>query len=179
MTRVLCVLGALVLAAGSWNSGPARAAAGIGDILPYRLIHGRPDFSSDEEAEIFVWSEGGRLKLRVRPRSHSSKVEGTFRVDQGGIFRDVRPNSEDVRIRQPSQSVLSFDLELPAETQEPGLDVAVAGDFATLYIDFTLDGVRRPTAVAIGGRRQRPVALPAQLNLEDGPGDWYQQLPFE
>lgn len=169
--RILLALAAtapLALWSGATRSEP------LGDILPFRLLHGRP--AGRRGAPALLWSEGGRLKLRVRPAPGLRRFEGVLRLSGRGVFKDVRPLSEALLVRMPQPSALYFDGRLDHRTE--GFDVALAGDFAELTIDLRLDGERRPEDLAIGERAERPAGLPARLELEGAEPAWLERFGF-
>lgn len=147
-----------------------------GDILPYAIIHGRPDFQPDSEVGVYLWSEGGRLHLRILPGAKAREVVGELRVSTGGAFRDVAPLSENLRVRQPNPWRMGFDVQ--SEGKPEGLDVALAGDFEEMSIDIHIDGVRMPKALHIGQQRERPHDLPAHLHLDGAAPGWIERFGF-
>jgi hypothetical protein len=151
------------LAAGCLVGGTA-VAGEIGDVLPFRIVHGRPSEEAGP-APVMLWSEGGRLKLRLEPRAGPGRAEGELRMSRGGVFKDVRPLSENLRVRMPTPETIRFDVELGSEPE--GFDVVLSGDFSTLTVDLRVDGERRPTELAIGEHAERPQALPARLDLDE------------
>jgi hypothetical protein len=172
-TRLRRVL-ASGLAVGLLVAGLASAEE-IGDILPFRIVHGRP--SQDRgPAPAMLWSEGGRLKLRLQPRSEPGLVEGELRMSRGGVFKDVRPLSENLRVRMPTPETIRFDVEVRGAAE--GFDVALSGDFSTLTVDLRIDGQRRPTELAIGEQAERPAGLPAQLDLDEASASSIERFGF-
>lgn len=154
------------------------SGAETGDVLPFRIVHGRPADGADP-ARARLWSEGGRLKLHFpgRAGSRPGLIEGELRMSRGGVFKDVRPLTENLRVRMPAPDTLRFDVDMRDEDE--GFDVVLSGEFSTLTVDLRFDGERRPAELAIGARAERPVALPAQLDLDDGASVWIERFGFQ
>ncbi|HEY8517777.1 MAG TPA: hypothetical protein VIS07_19890 [Candidatus Binatia bacterium] len=146
------------------------------DVLPFRLIYGRPAFAIDTGVACFLWSEGGRLHLRLLPDGGRHRVRGELRTSKTGSFRDVTPTSEDLLIRQPRPSKLEF--ETRTNGKEEGLDVTLGGDFNQLTIDLLIDDEREPEALRIGERRERPRGLPARLEVKGADPSWIKRFGF-
>lgn len=145
-------------------------------MLPFRIVHGRPP-ADGPPALATLWSEGGRLKLRIHPGGAGGpEVEGELRMSRGGIFKDVRPVTENLRVRMPRPDTLSFDGRVGGV--DDGLDVVLSGDFLNLTVDLRIDGERRPGDLAIGEHAERPAGLPAQLNLDDDSAVWVERFGF-
>jgi hypothetical protein len=77
----------------------------------------------------------------------------------------------------PTPGTLRFDVDM--RDVDEGFDVALSGEFSTLTVDLRFDGERRPSELAIGARAERPVALPAQLDLDEGASVWVERFGFE
>jgi hypothetical protein len=165
----------LLLLGASFRSAAAHAAAPA-DNLPYRIVHGRPTFTSAGIVTCYLWSEGGRLHVRLLPDGVRRRVRGELRTSKSGSFRDVTPSSEDLVVKQPRPSKLEFETRTGAT--EEGLDVTLAGDFNQLTIDLTIDDVRVPDALRIGARSERPLGLPARLDVNGADPSWIQRFGF-
>jgi len=166
----LCVVLATVLP-------PCTAiAAPPADTMPFRIVHGRPTFVAEGGVACYLWSEGGRLHLRLLPASTRHRVRGELRTSRAGSFRDVTPLSEDLLVKQSKPSKLEF--ETHTASKEEGFDVTLSGDFNQLTIDLSIDGVRQPDAVRIGVRRERPRGLPARLDVKGADPSWIQRFGF-
>ncbi|MEW6272404.1 MAG: hypothetical protein AB1689_24240 [Thermodesulfobacteriota bacterium] len=168
------LLAAVLLAAGA---GRDALAAPPADVLPFRLLYGRPSFTSNGTVACFLWSEGGRLHLRLVPDGQQHRVRGELRTSKAGSFRDVTPSSEDLQIRQSKPSKLEF--ETRSAGKEEGLDVTLGGDFNQLTIDLLVDDVREPGALRIGERRERPRGLPARLEVKGADPSWIERFGFD
>jgi hypothetical protein len=171
--RVLAAVTAaalLVVGAVSSRAEPAR------DLLPFRIVHGRPQFSPGDEPAVYLWLQGGRLRLRVTGTDDRRKVEGELWTNRGGLLEDVTPLSENLRIRQPRPGKLRFDVR--AAQVEEGFDLTLGGDFSRVTIDLLVDGERRPSALRIGEKRRTPKALPARLELRDADSSWLHRFGF-
>lgn len=155
--------------------GPAGATP-LGDTMPFRLIHGRPSFATGNDVLCYLWSEGGRLHLRILPTDDRHRVRGELRTSKTGSFRDVTPSSEELFVRQPRPSKIEF--EVRTDGSEEGLDVTLGGDFHQLTIDLTVDDARRPDAVRIGQRRETPRGLPARLDVNGADPTWIERFGF-
>lgn len=158
------------------HSPPARAAV-PGDTMPFRVLYGRPEFGSEGGVACYLWSEGGRLHLRLQADTSRHRVRGELRTSRAGAFRDVTPSSEEVLVKQPKPSKLEFETEL-GRRGDDGLDVTLTGDFDQLTIDFFVDDARQPEAVRIGARRERPHGLPTRLGVRGGDPSWIQRFGF-
>lgn len=152
-------------------------AVAAGDTMPFRIVHGRPTFSNEAGVACYLWSEGGRLHVRLVPTEKRHRVRGELRTSRAGSFRDVTPSSEDLVIKQPRPSRLEFETHTGASKEE-GLDVTLAGDFNQLTIDLTVDEQRKPDAVRIGAKRERPRGLPARLDVKGADPTWIQRFGF-
>jgi hypothetical protein len=157
-------------------AGDVRAIA-AGDTMPFRIVHGRPSFATEAGVACYLWSEGGRLHVRLVPTEKRHRVRGELRTSRAGSFRDVTPSSEDLVIKQPKPSRLEFETHTGASKEE-GLDVILAGDFNQLTIDLSVDDQRQPDAVRIGARRERPRGLPARLDVKGADPTWIQRFGF-
>jgi hypothetical protein len=175
MTRGPAQLAAALVLVAALRIAPAGLAGEIGDVLPFRIVHGRPPEGTAATLAI-LWSEGGRLKLRFHARSEPDLIEGELRMSRGGVFKDVRPLTENLRVRMPAPDTIRFDVAM--DGMDEGFDVALSGDFSTLTVDLRVDGERRPTELAIGERAERPIALPAQLDLDDVSPAWVERFGF-
>ena len=152
-------------------------AAAPADTMPFRVVYGRPEFTSEVGVTCYLWSEGGRLHLHLQPGSTRHRVHGQLRTSHTGAFRDVIPSSEEVLVKQANPSKLEFETE-SGRRGDDGLDVTLTGDFNQLTIDFFVDEARDPTAVRIGARRERPRGLPARLEVRGGDPSWLQRFGF-
>lgn len=151
-------------------------AVAAGDTMPFRVVHGRPAFTGEAGVGCYLWSEGGRLHVRLVATEKRHRVRGELRTSRAGSFRDVTPSSEDLVIKQPKPSRLEFETRTGA--REEGFDVTLAGDFNQLTIDLTVDDQRQPEAVRIGARRERPRGLPARLDVKGADPSWIQRFGF-
>jgi hypothetical protein len=174
LQRLLIVLASLVLQTPALV-GPAHAAAPA-DVLPFRIVYGRPLFSSEVGVACYLWSEGGRLHLRLISDATRHRVRGELRTSRSGAFRDVTPTSEDLFVKQSKPSKLEFETHTGGK--EEGLDVTLAGDFNQLTIDLHVDDARQPDAVRIGAKRERPRGLPARLDVKGADPSWIQRFGF-
>jgi hypothetical protein len=151
-------------------------ADGTRDTLPFRVAYGQPAFTSGDEVACYFWSQGGRLHLRISADTVPHKVEGELRTGGGGVFEDVAPLTENLRVRQPRPTKLLFDVR--TERQEEGFDVTLTGNFRQVTVDLLIDGVRNAQAFRIGGQRTVPAALPARLDLRGGTSTWLERFGF-
>lgn len=149
-------------------------AGEIGDVMPFGMVHGRPPVDAGRLAAL-LWSEGGRLKVRFRG-SPPAEIEGELRMSAGGVFKDIRPLTENLRVRMPTPDRVRFDVRTSGALE--GFDVALSGDFSTLTIDLRIDGERRPAELAIGERAERPTELPLRLDLDEGAAAWVERFGF-
>jgi hypothetical protein len=152
-------------------------AIAAGDTMPFRIVHGRPVFAAEAGVTCYLWSEGGRLHVRLTATEKKHRVRGELRTSRAGSFRDVTPSSEDLVIKQPKPSRLEFETHTGANKEE-GLDVTLAGDFNQLTIDLSVDDQRQPDAVRIGAKRERPRGLPARLDVKGADPTWIQRFGF-
>lgn len=150
--------------------------APAGDSMPFRIVHGRPTFTGEATIACYLWSEGGRLHLRVVPSETRHRVRGELRTSKAGAFRDVTPTSEDIVVKQSRPSKLEF--ETWSGGKEEGIDVTLAGDFNQLTVDLTVDEQRRPDAIRIGARREIPRALPTRLEVKGADPSWIERFGF-
>lgn len=146
-----------------------------GDVLPFRLLYGNPGPVPAETA-CYLWSEGGRLHIRITSGSEPREVEGELRVSPHGVLKDVSLEAGRVRIRQPLPSLLQFDLKTTGRVEE--LSVVLAGDVEILRVDLRLDGEVHPGALRIGERQERPKGLPADLTLTGSRAGWIERFGF-
>lgn len=174
----LSVAGALLmLSLGA--QAPTRANVDgppAGDVLPFRILYGNPGEISGGQAACYLWSEGGRLHLRITSDGTAHEVEGSLQVTPGGVLKDVSFDSSELRIRQPLPSLLQFDVRTEAKPEE--LSVVLAGDVEILRITLTLDGESHPSALRIGERQERPKGLPADLALTGARASWIERFGF-
>jgi len=147
-----------------------------GDVLPFRLLYGNPGPLSSHDTAGYLWSEGGRLHLRITAGPARREVAGEFRAIPSGVLKDVLLEEGNVRIRQPIPSLLQFDLRTDGTAEE--FSVALAGDIETLRVDLRIDGRPRPTALRIGRRQERPKGLPADLALTGARASWIERFGF-
>ncbi|HZR80668.1 MAG TPA: hypothetical protein VFD92_06200 [Candidatus Binatia bacterium] len=170
-------LAAALLAVTLCSRAFPAAADPVRDTLPFRIVHGRPQFTSGDETAVYFWFQGGRLRLRVTAdaeRSH--KVEGELRTSNAGAFEDVTPLSENLRIRQPRPGKLLFDVR--TRDAEEGFDVTLAGDYNQVTVDLLVDGERRPGVFRIGENKRSPSGLPARLDLRNADSSWIERFGF-
>ena len=173
-SRLLPVLASLLLQASLLaTAAPAAAPA---DVMPFRIVYGRPTFSTEVGVACYLWSEGGRLHLRLISDATRHRVRGELRTSRSGAFRDVTPTSEDLFVKQTKPSKLEFETHTAGK--EEGLDVTLGGDFNQLTIDLHVDDVRQPDAVRIGAKRERPRGLPARLDVKGADPSWIQRFGF-
>jgi hypothetical protein len=116
------------------------------------------------------------LRLRITADEEPHRVEGELRTNNGGLFEDVTPISENLRIRQPRPGKLLFDVR--TNHTEEGLDVTLGGDFSQVTVDLLVDADRRPTALHIGEKKRSPAALPARLELRNADSSWLERFGF-
>ena len=174
--RARSIAAAVLVAASLLLAGRDAGAIAAGDTMPFRIVHGRPSFATDAGVACFLWSEGGRLHVRIVPAEKRHRVRGELRTSRSGSFRDVTPSSEDLVIKQSKPSKLEFETHTGAK--EEGLDVTLAVDFTQLPIALTVDDERRPDAVRIGAKRERPRGLPARLDVKGADPSWIQRFGF-
>lgn len=168
---LLCAIAAL-----AWGTSRTPSLAQeLADVLPFRVVYGRPPPEATP-AIAHLWSEGGRLKLRLHPTFKGAEIQGELRLSRGGVLKDVRPLSERLRIRMPRPDTLSFDVRM--DSADEGFDVALSGDFRSLTVDLRIDRERRPSELAIGAQADRPFGLPVQLNLDDASPVWGERAGF-
>ncbi len=166
-----------LFALGALLAGPRPGGADpVRDTLPFRLVHGRPQFTSGTETAVYLWLQGGRLRLRVTADEQPHRVEGELRTNKGGLFEDVTPLSENLRVRQPRPGKLLFDVR--TAQNEEGLDLTLGGDFSQVTVDLVVDEERRPSALHIGENRSSPAALPARLEMRDADSSWLERFGF-
>jgi hypothetical protein len=173
--RARSIAATLLLAASVLLTARDVGAIAAGDTMPFRIVHGRPSFATENGVACFLWSEGGRLHVRIVPAGKRHRVRGELRTSRSGAFRDVTPSSEDLVVKQSKPSKLEFETHT---AREEGLDVTLAGDFTQLTIDVTVDDERRPDAVRIGAKRERPRGLPARLDVKGADPTWIQRFGF-
>jgi hypothetical protein len=174
---VVLACGVLSILAGLLMSEHhASAAPQAGDTMPFRILYGRPTFSNEAGVACYLWSEGGRLHLRLVPTENRHRVRGELRTSRAGSFRDVTPSSEDLVVKQSKPSKLEFETRTGAKQE--GFDVTLAGDFNQLTIDLTVDDERKADAVRIGAKRERPRALPARLDVKGADPSWIPRFGF-
>lgn len=147
-----------------------------GDVLPFRLLYGNPGVIPAGETACYVWSEGGRLHVRITSDATPREVEGELEVRPGGVLKDVSLEPGGVRVRQPLPSLLQFDFRTDGEPEE--ISVVLAGDVETLRVNLRLDGRTRPAAVRIGERQEQPKGLPADLALTGARASWIERFGF-
>jgi hypothetical protein len=158
-------------------AGSSSAQTPVGDVLPFRIVYGNPNFAeSGKEITCYLWSEGGRLHLRITPDGKSHEVEGELRTSSGGILRDVAPLSENLRVRQPSPARLLFDVSVTDQVE--GLDIVLGGDAAALTVDLRIDLDQKPHLLRIGEGQERPRGLPAELRISGAEASWIERFGF-
>src|SRR3569832_1084536 len=123
----------------------ASATPQAGDTMSFRIVYGRPTFSNEAGVACYLWSEGGRLHVRLVATETRHRVRGELRTSRAGSIRDEPPTSEDLVDKQSKPSKLESETRTGAK--EEGLDVTLAGDFNQLTIDLTVDDERKPDAV--------------------------------
>lgn len=173
LARTIAVL---VLCAATLGRNIAAASPAVGDTMPFRIVYGRPTFATEAAIACYLWSEGGRLHVRIAPSDLRHRVRGELRTSRAGSFRDVTPSSEDLVVKQAKPSKLEFETHTAGK--EEGLDVTLAGDFNQLTLDLTIDDERKPDAVRIGAKRERPRALPVRLDVKGADPSWIQRFGF-
>lgn len=169
--------GLLLLSLGTQT--PLRAnvdAPPAGDVLPFRILYGNPGKIRTTRTTCYLWSEGGRLHLRITPDGTAHDVTGALEVRPEGVLKDVSFESSGFRIRQPLPSLLQFDVRTQAHAEE--LSVVLAGDVEILRIALTIDGKTPPEALRIGERQEQPKALPADLALTGYRASWIERFGF-
>ncbi len=154
----------------------SESGAPAGDVLPFRLLYGNPGEIPPDQTACYVWSEGGRLHIRITPDGDPREIEGELHVTPSGVLKDVSLEAPGLRIRQPAPSLLQFDMRTNDQPEE--LSVVLAGDVQTLRIDLRIDGERQPTALRIGERQERPKGLPADLALTGARASWIERFGF-
>lgn len=170
-------LAGVMLALGTRaQPGVATTPVPAGDVLPFRLLYGNPGPATPNETACFVWSEGGRLHIRVTSDGAPHEIAGALEVTPGGVLKDVSIEAPGIRIQQRRPSLLRFDLRTDEPTEE--LSVVLAGDVETLRIDLRVDGREQPAALRIGERRERPKGLPADLALTGARASWIERFGF-
>lgn len=147
-----------------------------GDVLPFRILYGNPGEIPANQAACYLWSEGGRLHLRITSDGKPHDVEGALEVTPGGVLKDVSFDSRGLRVRQPVPSLLEFDVRTDSRSEE--LSVVLAGDVETLRVSLSLDGQSHPEALRIGERQERPKGLPADLALTGARASWIERFGF-
>lgn len=170
VTGAVAVAIAVALRVPTAGADPAR------DTLPFRIAFGRPHFTTGDETACYLWIQGGRLRVRITADKLPHRVAGELRTSQDGLFEDVMPLSENLRIRQPRPGRLLFDAR-PVHAEE-GFDVTLGGDFGHVTVDLLVDGERRPRMLRIGERRRSPAALPARLELRIADSTWIERFGF-
>jgi len=165
------------------NRAVAQARGHIGrevqppaDLLPFRLAFGRPMYSPDGETAAYLWIQGGRIRLRFATDGTEHRFAGELRTDRDGLFEDVLPTGENVRIRQLRPGKIFFDAQ--TTTGDDGLDVTLGGTFDQLTIDLRVDGEQRANLLRIGEDKRTPAALPARLELRKASPAWIERFGF-
>ena len=178
---ILSILTFVLCASGSETHGqnvPADDERPAGDILPYRLLYGKPEKIDPGEVACYFWNEGGRLHVRISGSEKPLEIFGQLRAKPSGILKDVDiVENANVRIRQPAPWILQFDARMDPQSEE--FSVVVAGDTKTLRVDLTIDGEPSPLTVRIGERKERPRALPADLAFTGARASWIERFGFE
>ncbi len=169
ITGLLSAAAALALAVAAPAQPPA-------DVLPYRLAFGRPIYSADTETAAYLWIQGGRIRLRLATDGAEHRFAGELRTDREGLFEDVLPTGENVRIRQLRPGKLLFDAR--TRSGEDGFDVTLGGSFDQLTVDLEVDGERRAELLRIGEDKIAPAALPARLELRKATSTWIDRFGF-
>lgn len=167
---LLVPLGTRAQTVESGNLPPA------GDVLPFRLLYGNPGEIQENETACYVWSEGGRLHVRITSDGTPHEVQGELQVAPAGVLKDVSLEETGLRIRQPLPSLLQFDLRTNGEPEE--LSVVLAGDVELLRVNVQLDGEAHADALRIGERQERPKGLPADLALTGARASWIERFGF-
>ena len=103
-------------------------------------------------------------------------MQGELHVTPAGVLKDVSLEEAGLRIRQPTPSLLQFDLRTNGEPEE--LSVVLAGDVEILRVSVRLDGEARAEALRIGERQERPKGLPADLALTGARASWIERFGF-
>ncbi len=167
------VMLALGTRAGHDDAGPSTPA---GDVLPFRLLYGSPAAVTPRETACYLWSEGGRLHIRITAGPTPNEVEGSLEVMPGGVLKDISMTASGIRIQQPRPSLLRFDLRADRHTEE--FSVVLAGDVEALRVDLRIDGREQSNALRIGEREERPKGLPADLALTGARASWIERFGF-
>ncbi len=174
---VVLALALVMLALGSRAQTETETeATPAGDVLPFRLLYGNPGEIPARETACYLWSEGGRLHVRITSDGEPHEVEGELQVSPGGVLKDVSLEASGLRIRQPIPSLLQFDLRTGKTPDE--LSVVLAGNVEILRIDVRIDGDTHPGALRIGERQERPKGLPADLALTGARASWIERFGF-
>lgn len=147
-----------------------------GDVLPFRLLYGNPGKMPGSETACYVWSEGGRLHVRITSDGTPHEVRGELRVTPAGVLKDVSLEESGLRIRQPVPSLLQFDVRTNGEPEE--LSVVLAGDVEILRVTVGVDGESHADALRIGERQEKPKGLPADLALTGARASWIERFGF-
>jgi hypothetical protein len=169
-------LAALALAALALASAAVAPAQPPADLLPFRLAFGRPMYSPDGETAAYLWIQGGRIRLRFATDGAEHRFAGELRTDRDGLFEDVLPTGENVRIRQLRPGKIFFEAQTTAG--DAGLDVTLGGTFDQLTIDLRVDGEQRANLLRIGEDKRTPAALPARLELRKASPAWIERFGF-
>ena len=146
------------------------------DLLPYRLAFGRPLYAPGTETAVYLWIQGGRIRLRFTTDGQPHRFAGEMRTDHAGLFEDVMPTGEEVRIRQLRPGKILFETQ--TASAENGLDVTLGGSFDQLTIDLVVDGAQRADLLRIGEEKRTPVSLPARLELRKAASSWIERFGF-
>lgn len=171
-----CAVAVLAACCAALAARAVQAAPAVGDTLPFRIVYGRPTFATEVGIACYLWSEGGRLHVRILPSDTRHRVRGELRTSRAGSFRDVTPSSEDLVVKQAKPSKLEFETHTGAK--EEGIDVTLGGDFNQLTLDLSVDDQRRPDVVRIGAKKERPRGLPARLEVKGADPTWIQRFGF-
>lgn len=166
---LLAPVAAIAIAIAAFAQPPA-------DVLPYRLAFGRPIYSPETETAAYLWIQGGRIRLRFATDGSEHRFTGELRTDREGIFEDVMPTGENVRIRQLRPGKILFDAR--GASGEDGLDVTLGGSFDQLTVDLHVDGEQRADLLRIGEEKRTPAALPARLELRKATSAWIERFGF-
>ena len=156
---------------------PAEDKREAGDVLPYRLLYGKPGKTLPGQATCAVWNEGGRLHVRISGGGKALEIAGELRAKPAGILKDVAVTDPGIRIRQPVPWILRFDTRTGSREEE--FSVVLAGETRTLRIDLNIDGKPSPEALRIGERAEHPRALPADLAFTGAQASWIERFGFE
>ena len=147
------------------------------DLLPFERLYGSPEILERQETlQVRLWSEGGRLHLRVIPDGTPHEFQGSLSATGKGILKDSVPLSRTTRIRQFKPGRIDFDGA--SDEKVSGFDVILAGDFQSLIFDIWIDGKQIVERVKIGSDRTPPAILPVEFGLGLADESWLDRFGF-